>query len=632
MFENLPIKKYKIKNYLYPFSFYAANAAKYVVDIAVIVSSYWLSYFVRFEGSIPLSEYEVFCWTLPVFIAGFLVCNLLFGLTKSVWRYASLRDIEKVGSFVIAGTGLSVILGIILTRELIALIPRSIYIINSLFVFLGISGVRLLYRIGFDRMKRFRKKREKVLIIGDRDIAASLQYSILKDHGHQFSIVGFISFDKKRLGTTINTIPVIGILQDVPRLVAAHNITYIFIAVDSATNQEMKHIIKTAQQTEALVRIVPSMVDVVAGNFSLKDMREIRFEDYLERNPVEFDLEAIKREFFQKKILVTGGGGSVGSAICKELAQMNVAQLVIVDISEDNLFRASNLLAKITADSQSMQDKIVYKLMDIRDVPSLERVFQSNKFDYIIHAAARKHVPLSEDNPHEVVSTNIVGTLGLMRLAQKHRVDKFVYISTDKAVEPVSIMGATKRVGELLVTAMNRQADGETKFMAVRFGNVVGSSGNVIEVFTEQLLKGEAITITDEHMERYFMSLNEAIRLILQSICMGKGGEIFVLDMGRPVKIKDLAYDIALFYGKNLKDGDIRYVGRRKGEKLTEKLTSNSETKIPTNFAKIFKVEGKVHTPDIIKRIEQLNIELSNCSEKILRDTLFSLINNSASS
>lgn len=600
---------------------------KYLADFLLIMASYWAAYFIRFEGSIPVAQLATLTKSLPVFTVGFIVCDIYFGLAKGMWRYVSIRDLERIAGFVLAGNGLSIISGLAILPEVVTRIPRSIYIINSFLLFLGISGARVVYRVFFEAAKRLKGRKENILIIGDQDIAASLQSSILKDQYYQFKMVGFITFDRNRLGSTINAIPVIGLLEEVPNLVKQHNIKYIFIAIDSASNTEMKKIIRVAQQSGATVRIVPTILDVVNGRFSLRDLREVRFEDYLDRKPVEFDMERIKEEFYKKTILVTGGGGSVGSSICKEVVKLKPDRLIVLDIAEHNLFCTSSLLEDICKNENLFSTERVYKIIDINDKTALNNLFKTyQSIDYVIHAAAHKHVPLSEVNPLPTIMVNVYGTFNLITTASQFEVKKFVYISTDKAVEPISVMGATKRLGELLIKSVSEDHSIQTKFMAVRFGNVIGSSGNVVEIFTRQLQRGEPLTITDPGMERYFMSLDEATKLILQAISMGEGGEIFVLDMGKPLKIKELAYDIALFYGRHLKGKDIIYVGKRKGERLTEKLFSEEEKKVPTSSAKIFKAEQDLDTEGLVEKIEELSKISQEGNETKSLEYLFSLV------
>ncbi|MBU2102877.1 MAG: nucleoside-diphosphate sugar epimerase/dehydratase [Candidatus Omnitrophota bacterium] len=595
-------KTISFDNFLAPFN-KILLWVKYCVDVTLVVASYWLAYLIRFEGAVPPDDFAVFKKTIFIFVVCFLFCDYFFGLAKGIWRYASLRDIERTGVLVLVSNGLSICVAFMLLHGAIIEIPRSVYIVNLFILFLSLSGVRLSYRIIFDKVKRLSKTRENVLIVGDQDIAASLQYTILKNDSHRFRVTGFITFHKNRVGETINATSIVGTIGDIPSLVQEKGIRYIFIAVDNASNEEMKQIIKISQATGALVRIAPSMVDLVDGRFTLKSLREIKFEDYLDRKPVTFDTEKIRDVFYGKTIMVTGGGGSIGASICKELLKFSPRKLVILDISETNLFRISYDVTH-QGDMPDPEDtEILCKIADIRNRRALDRIFTAHTVDYVIHAAALKHVSLCEYNPIEAIVTNVCGTLNMMQCAQEFGVKKFGYISTDKAVNATSLMGATKRTGELLVKIFSGNAETKTKFMAVRFGNVIGSSGNVIEIFAQQLQKGERLTITDPQMNRYFMSLAEATRLTLQAISSGEGGEILVLDMGNPVKIKDLAYDIALFYGKHLKEDDIVYIGKREGEKTSEELFSNREKKITTTFNKIFKVEESMKLEGILEQI-----------------------------
>lgn len=603
---------------------------KYLIDTALVILSYWLSYVIRFEGEIPAESFVLFKKTIVIFAVCFFLCDYFFGLAKGIWRYASLRDIEKTGVFVLVSNALSICMAFLLLHSAIVKIPRSVYIINFFILFLSLSGVRLSYRIIFDKLKYLNKTRENVLIVGDQDIAASLQYTILKNDSHQFRIIGFITFQKHRVGDTINAIPVIGTIGDITPLVKEKNIRYIFIAVDNASNEEMKKIIKISQATGAFVRMAPSVVDLVDGKFTLKGLREIKFEDYLDRKPVTFDVEKIKDTFYGKTIMVTGGGGSIGASICKELLKFSPRKLIVLDISETNLFRISYDLTHREDATAPGETEILCKIVDVRSKQALDKIFSAHSVEYVIHAAALKHVCLCERNPIEAILTNVCGTLNMMRCAVEFGVKKFGYISTDKAVDATSLMGATKRTGELLIKTFSNNATATTKFMAVRFGNVIGSSGNVIEIFTQQLQKGERLTITDPQMSRYFMSLDEATKLILQAISLGEGGEIFVLNMGNPVKIKDLAYDIALFYGKHLKEDDIVYTGKREGEKISEELFNNREKKLPTIFTKIFKVEEDLNLEGVLEQIQHVCESGLHYDEEATKRLLFALIKREA--
>ena len=589
---------------------------KYLITSLVVFISYFLSYYIRFEGNIPTLEFILFKNTSILFLLCFILCDILFGIEKSMFRYTSLRDIERVGFFVLTGN----IFAFLFINLLNINIPRSIFIINFLILFILISGVRLFYRVIFDKFFRLLKKRENVLIIGDGDSAASLQYSILKDHFHQFRIVGFISLDKKRVGDMINAIPIIGDITSLDYFVKKKNIKYVFIALDKASNQDMKNIIKTLYNLRIETRIVPSMFELIDKNIALKDLREIRFEDYLGREPVNFDIEKIKSMFFKKNILITGAGGSIGSGIAKELIKFKPNKLLLLDISENNLFKLSMQLNEIN----NNQVDLIYKVIDIRNSIYLEELLEENPIDYFIHTAALKHVPFCEDNIREAISINIYGTLVCLNLATKYNVEKFVYISTDKAVEPESIMGATKRVGELIVSFFSKK-NSKTKFMIVRFGNVIGSSGNVIEIFSYQLQNKKPITITDKNMARFFMSLDEAVKLILESISIGENGDVFILDMGRPIKIKDLASDMALFYGRNLKESDFVYIGKRKGEKIEERLFNKDEILIKTDLDKIFKTRIS-SKENLLDEVNNLIENVYKYSEQELKERLFFII------
>ncbi|MDD5070949.1 MAG: SDR family NAD(P)-dependent oxidoreductase [Candidatus Omnitrophica bacterium] len=604
----------------------ALTLIKYLIDVFLTVICLWLAYYIRFEGIVPSGQILLFQRTMFIFVPGFLISHYLFGLTKGIWRYISIKDVQKIVLSILTGNGVSMLLGFLILHTTMINIPRSVYIINGFLLFFSITGVRVLYRIIYDKFGRPRRKNENVLIVGDKDIAVSLLYSVRQDFNHSFNVVGFISQQAERIGSTINAIPILGLVSHIQRLVNEKNVKYIFIAIGQASNDEMKKIIKISQKTNAQVRIVPTMLDVVDGKFSLRDLREIRFEDYLDRSPVEFNLQQAWQKFNCKTVLITGGGGSIGSSICREIVKLRPAKLIVFDVSEDNLFKISQQLKDPRRKDKMDDVECLYKLGDIREEKAVERIFEDHKIDYVIHSAARKHVPLSEINIIEAISTNVFGTLNMAKISAKYAVKKFIYISTDKAVEPTSVMGATKRVGEFIIRCLGDNKEISTKYIGVRFGNVIGSSGNVVETFSYQLQRGTAVTITDPDMQRYFMSLGEATKLILQAASLDDNSGLFVLDMGQPVKIKDLAYDMALFYGRHLKEEDIVYIGKRAGEKMTEKLWGTRETEIKLPFTKIFKVEENCLFSDVLEKVEGLRKLLSEYDENRAKDALFSIV------
>ncbi len=317
---------------------------------------------------------------------------------------------------------------------------------------------------------------------------------------------------------------------------------------------------------------------------------------------------------------------SIGGGICKELVNFLPQRLIAIDISENNLFRFLSELKNLESGIEVKETEIIYKIMDIRNRYLVEKLLQDYSVDYLIHTAALKHVPFCEENLSEAISVNVGGTLTLMNLAKDKGVKKFIYISTDKAVEPISVMGATKRIGELLIKIFSQDKNSLTRFISVRFGNVIGSSGNVIEVFSQQLQAHKPLTITAPEMSRFFMSLEEAVKLILEVIWMGQEGQTFVLDMGKPIRIKDLAYDMALFYGKRLRDEDIIYIGKRRGEKIEEKLWGAQEKVFTTAHPKIFRVEEEAPDFALLERVNFLLENVYNLKEEELRDLLFSTV------
>lgn len=600
--------------------------AKYIADIAIIFTCYLASYLIRFEGEIPARIQYVMFSAMPVFLFGFLLCDYILGLTRGIWRYISIKDMQKIAVLIFSGNGVAMVTGTIFANEVLAAVPRSIYVINSLLLFFSIGGSRFLYRMVFEWMRRAAKKTENVLIIGSGDMAATMLRLLSVERTRKFNVAGFITADIDMVGKTIDSVPILGTAEKLPDIVKRYDVKYIFMAASAEDDRNLKDTLKAAYGTNATVRIVPSVRELVGKKFALNDLKDIKYEDYLERSVVEFDTAALREDLCGKSIMVTGGGGSIGLSICKELLRYGPARIIVLDISENNLFRASYDIKEACDKLGIKETEIVCRIADVRDMSILKEVFGRYPVDYVIHAAALKHVPLAESNVTEAVTTNVGGAVNLMDCAQAYNVLKFVYISTDKAVEPVSVMGMTKRVGEILVKSRSSDPSVRTRYIAVRFGNVIGSCGNVIEIFTHQLKEGRKITITDPHMERYFMCLDEATKLILEAIRIGRGGDILVLDMGSPVKIKDLAYGMALFYGRHLTDDDIVYTGGREGEKTSEKLFSRTELPAPTSFTKIFKAREDTDAAGIDGDARRLCDTAGRREEDKTKDMLRSII------
>ena len=461
---------------------------------------------------------------------------------------------------------------------------RSVFLIDFLISLGLISFSRLGIRVFFshvkDLLKNTEKNIKKVIIIGAGDTGQTIARQLLQNSNSKELIVSILDDNPKKIGRRLHNIPIIGPIKKLSNL----NIDYdeIYICAPSASKNEMRRIIDECKKTNKSFKTLPSISELIKGEVSISQLREVSILDLLGRDEVELNKNSIKKLVMGKRVLITGAGGSIGSELVRQCLKYKPSLLVMLDISELNLF-------KIDRESRKKKSKILFKpiLSDIRDRALIDEIFEEYKPQIVFHAAAYKHVPIQEKFPSEAVKTNIFGTYNLGRASIKNSTEKFVLVSTDKAVNPVNVMGATKRIAEIIMQNLN-YSQNNTLFMAVRFGNVLGSSGSVIPIFKEQIKDGGPVTVTDPDMERYFMSIPEASQLIMQAGALGKGGEVFILDMGRPIKIIELAADLIRLSGFSKEDIPIEITGVRPGEKKTEELSNNKENLDKTKHEKIF--------------------------------------------
>jgi FlaA1/EpsC-like NDP-sugar epimerase len=427
----------------------------------------------------------------------------------------------------------------------------------------------------------------RTLIIGAGSAGEQIGREMVNNPRSKYFPVGYLDDDPAKDGIVIHGVKVIGRGKDIPELLNARNIDEILIAMPSASSKEIRQIVNLIRSTNAVkkIKILPSIIDLMDGNAALKDIQEVKVEDLLGREPVQIDYEAIRAFINGKRVLITGAGGSIGSELSRTVHQFSPARLGVLDIDETELYYVTNRL-KRTGGSISPY------IADIRDAEKMETIFDGFRPEIVIHAAAYKHVPILEHFPEEAVKTNICGTRILGELANKYSVSKFVNISTDKAVNPTSVMGTSKRIGEELLQVLNKR--NRTRFISVRFGNVLGSRGSVIPLFKEQIQSGGPVTVTHPNMKRYFMATAEAVLLVLEAAGAGKGGEVFILDMGEPVKIEELAREMIRLSGLE-PDVDIAivYSGLRPGEKLFEELLGAQEGIEATEHPKIFRAQAR---------------------------------------
>lgn len=555
------------------------RVAVVVHDLAVAAIAWWLAKALRYAMK-PDEVVSFFALEFPLVLA---VQGLLFswtGLYKGVWRFASLPDLWNILRAAVAG---SLAVGVVLfLYNRLAGVPRSVLLLYPVILATLLGAPRLLYRFWKDsRIDLFESKPAKrVLIVGADRAGEALLRDLRRDS--RFSVVGFVDDLGSLRGAKISGCPVLGRLDDLPDVARETGVEMLLIALPGATTAQMRKVVELCDSTGLPYRTVPRLEDVVAGRAHFNEIKEVAIEDLLGRDAVELDWTAIRENLTGQRVMVTGGGGSIGSELCRQVARLGASALTVVDNSEYNLYRVTKELA---ADfPELILDGV---LADCGDRVAMAQVFVDHKPQVVFHAAAYKHVPLLQGQLRTAFRNNVLATRQVAELAHEHGVGCFVLISTDKAVNPTSVMGACKRIAE--IWCQNLSARSSTRFITVRFGNVLDSAGSVVPLFRQQIRDGGPVTVTHPEMSRYFMTIPEACQLILQASTLGRGGEIFALDMGEPVKIRDLAEQMIRLAGK--KPGTeipIVYTGLRAGEKLFEELFHAQENYSETTHAKIF--------------------------------------------
>lgn len=572
----------------------------------------WLgAYWLRFNLSdIPeeiLSEALV---ALPWVIGLQTIAFWMFGLYRGVWRFASLPDLTRIIKAIIVGS-LMALLGVFLISRL-ENFPRSVIPLYSILLLLLLGGSRFLYRWSKDK-RYFLDGGKRVLIVGAGRAGESLVRDLLRDLKNSYIPVAFVDDHDKKQGTELHGIRVVGTCKDIPLIADHYAVDMILIALPSVNASVMRRIMALCESTQKPVRTLPGVNDLVSGNVSVKNLREISLEDLLGRDPVTLNWTAIHEALTDKIVLISGGGGSIGSELCRQVIKLDPQLLIIVDNSEYNLFCVQQELANKFTNTFA---QIHFHLIDLCDAQAIQKVVARYRPHLIFHAAAYKHVPLLEPQARVAAKNNILGTMILAQTAILNQVEKFVMVSTDKAVNPTNVMGATKRVAELVCQHFNQEQI--TRFITVRFGNVLGSRGSVVETFTRQLEGGGPLTVTHPEVTRYFMTVQEASQLILQALAIGEGGELFVLDMGEPVKIRYMAEQMIRLAGKRSgEDIKIEYVGLRPGEKLFEEIFHTREQHAPTSHNKILKAHPRVVDHFKFKKnLSALHVAVNACNEE----------------
>ena len=588
-------------------------------DVTMVLVAWFGAYFLRFNlGIIPTEPFQYAVTLVPILIVVQSFFFWYFGLYRGVWRFASVLDLIRITKAVIAGVAITTIILFFINR--LEGIPRSIIPLYALIQLMLLGGPRLLYRLIKDRSLHSGSG-QRTLIIGAGLAGEMMVRELLRDPGNQYHPVCFIDDDRKKLGNEIHGVRVIGNTSSLIDVIQNKEIEIILIAIPSASSKEMQEIVAACEEANITFRTLPSIQDLASGKSVIKELRDVNIDDLLGRETISLDWQSIRSDCVNKRILVTGGGGSIGSELCRQIAELSPACLIIIEQSEYNLYSIEHQLRK-----KYPKLKLAVYLGDVADSVLTERVFTKFKPEIVYHAAAYKHVPMLEDQARIATQNNILATELIADLANKYHCQKFILISTDKAVNPSSIMGTTKRVAEIYCQLINKSS--ETKYITVRFGNVLASAGSVIPLFQKQIAEGGPVTVTHPDITRYFMTIPEATQLILQAGAIGEGGEIFVLDMGEPVKIDYLARQLILLSGKKPGDDiEVVYTGLRPGEKRYEELFHPSEELMPTKHQKIMlAMSRETDSESVRNRLSELRVACDSDNDDEIKGVLARLV------
>ena len=560
-----------------------------IVDVITIIGVALISLLIRFDGYITSHYLHQMIDALPIMVISYIVMLLSMHLYTRIWRYAGMREMVAVLIATTLGAGLFYTGMYVFDKSL----PRSIYLISWI-LSTGVIGIgrMVLHYIAMRYGGKQSTDADMVntLIIGAGDAGATIAREIERYHKRSRKVIGFIDDDESKFNRLMGGVRILGNRHDIPSIVKEHKVKEIIIAMPSVTRNEIRNIMEICSPLKCKVNTLPGMYQLLDDEVLVSHLHPVSIEDLLERDEVRLDMDIVEHYIRDKVVLVTGAGGSIGSEICRQIMRVGPKMLLLLGHGENSIYLINQELKNIYKDGP-----IIPIIADIRDKQQLDQIFTQYNPQVVFHAAAHKHVPLMEIQPMAAVLNNIYGTRNVADVAGRHGVERFVMISTDKAVNPTSVMGATKRVAEKVIISMNDTYD--TKYITVRFGNVLGSRGSVIPLFKKQIEAGGPVTVTDPEMTRYFMTIPEASQLVLQAGAMGKGGEVFLLDMGEPVKIIDLARNMIRLSGLEPdKDIHIKITGLRPGEKKYEELLTSEEGTNRTNHTKIF--EAALETVD----------------------------------
>ena len=597
------------------------------LDLVILLAAFALAYLLRFDFSIPEQELPRAFSQLPLVILTQFTALVFAGVYMFIWRYIGIRELKAFLNAAWWSGLLLLILRLGLPEHLHTWrVPLSVIVADTLLAFSGTLGLRVLRRVIHERTRRkpirsSNGRKKPVLLIGAGRAGVLMAKEVQSRGDMDMEIKGFVDDDPAKQRSVIHGIKVLGTTHDVPRLVKELGINHVVISIVQAPRGNFRRILDICEAIPVKVQIIPGLHEILQGKVQVSRIRDVQIEDLLGREPVRLDEEGMKRLLTGKTVMVTGAGGSIGSELVRQVARLQPSKLLLVERAEFVLFNIDRELRKDWPELSQ-----VPLLADVGDELRMRSIFSNYRPQVVLHAAAHKHVPMMESNPSEAIKNNVLATHFLGEIAGEFKTEVFVMISTDKAVRPTSVMGASKRVAELVVQDLNRRY--ATRYVTVRFGNVIGSAGSVIPIFREQIRKGGPVTVTHPDMVRYFMTIPEAAQLVLEAGAMGEGGEIFVLDMGEPVRILDLAKEIITLSGlRPFEDIDIVFTGVRAGEKLFEELETTEEHIAKTRHPKIFigKIlaypKGRVH-----QALDELTILAEKGLERELRRVLNDLL------
>lgn len=582
------------------------------LDSVIILTAIYFSHFIL----VPINTVGI--TIILASTTSLIICHHIFSyyfkLYHRAWEYASIGELLSIFK--------AITFSVLITATVQYILIQSVHyrrlVIAYMLIILLVGGSRFSWRLFRDTYIKEKIYQKRALIIGAGAAGTMVARQLKFNHDGELRPVGFIDDDPKKQHLDIMGIPVLGGLEEVEETVERLEIDYIIIAIPSLSKKELSRIVTACSRTKAKTQIIPKLEDIMLGLVSVSEFRDVQVEDLLGREPVELDTENIAEYIQDKVVLVTGAGGSIGSEICRQAARFHPAKIVLLGHGENSIYSIEMELKQTFGETM----EIITEIADVQDREKIDKVMARHLPDVVFHASAHKHVPLMERNPDEAVKNNVIGTKNVAEAADRFGVRTFVMISTDKAVNPTSVMGATKRIAEMLVQKMAKNS--ETRFVAVRFGNVLGSRGSVIPLFKEQIKKGGPVTVTHPEMVRYFMTIPEASRLVIQAGALAKGGEIFVLDMGEPVKIVNLAKNLIRLSGYTEEEIGIEFTGVRPGEKLFEELLSKNEVHEEQIYPNIY--VGKSLEIDF-RIIEQLIEEFNSLESDVLRDELLDIAN-----